>query len=388
MSGWDGVEASIGSGIGAALARFLAAPQRTRCIKFEKGTLPCGVHWSAMSDAASSTPDNLAPGRGRQAHGPEEIPTKGWLDIALRFWRGFNNDNLILVAAGVAYFALLAVFPLIVLFVSIYGLIADPSSAANHAAKLAGVMPPLASEFIFAEMGRVSSAGKGGLSLVSILSFGIVVFGAGRAAKAMFQALNVAYGEHEDRNIIVINLLGILFTFGFLIAGVLGISLVVALPPVLEAIALPVGAETAISIIRWPLLFLGMAAATSILYRFGPSREPARFRWISLGSVAAALLWILVSGLISYYASNITDFSATYGTFGAVILLQMWLWATALVILVGAKLNAETEHQTAKDTTTGVPEPIGRRGARVADHLGRTRKQGAEPVKVEMSEAG
>ncbi|MCQ8186047.1 YihY/virulence factor BrkB family protein [Parvularcula maris] len=340
-----------------------------------------------MSEASSNEPTNLAPGRGREAQGPADIPTKGWLDIALRFWRGFNNDNLVLVAAGVAYFTLLAVFPSIVLFVSIYGLIADPASAANHAGRLAGVLPPLASEFIFSEMGRVASAGKGGLSLVSLISFAVAIFGAGRAAKAMFQALNVAYGEREDRNIIVINLLGILFTFGFLIAAVVGISMIVVLPPLLEALALPGGAETAISIVRWPILFFGMVAATSVLYRFGPSREPPRFRWLSLGAVAAALLWMLVSGLISYYASNITDFSATYGTFGAVILLQMWLWATALVVLVGAKLNAETEHQTAEDTTTGVPEPIGRRGARVADHLGRTRGQGADPVKVDLSEA-
>jgi membrane protein len=329
----------------------------------------------------------LRQGRGRAAYAPFQIPLQGWLDIALRFWKGFNNDNLILVAAGVAYFSLLAVFPSIVLFVSIYGLIADPGTAADHAASLAAVLPPLAAEFIFAEMGRVASAGKGGLSLVSIISFLVAVFGSGRAAKAMFQALNVAYGERETRNLLIINVLGLIFTFGFLIAGVLAISLVVVLPPLLRELALPVGAETAISIIRWPLLFFGMVAITSLLYRFGPDREPARMKWLNLGAVASSVLWLLASGLISLYARNIADFSATYGTFGAIILLQTWLWATALVVLVGAKLNAETEHQTARDTTTGPPEPIGHRGAQVADHLGRTRDEDGEPVKVDLSEA-
>ncbi|NNU16596.1 YihY/virulence factor BrkB family protein [Parvularcula sp. ZS-1/3] len=331
--------------------------------------------------------DQLEEGRGRLARKPLGIPLAGWGDILLRFWRGFNNDNLVLVAAGLAYFTLLAIFPSVILFVSLYGIFADPLTAADHASGLAGVLPPLAAEFILSEITRVAEADHGGLSLVSLVSFVIIVFGAGRAARATFQALNVAYGERERRNLLQINILALAFTLGFILAGVVALTLVVAFPALISALSLPLKAESAIVFLRWPMLFFGMIVATSILYRYGPCRAEAQLQWLSLGSVAASLLWVLSSLLISFYASKITDFSATYGAFGAVLLLQMWLWATALMVLVGAKINAEAEHQTAYDTTTGPEQPIGERGAVVADELGPTRHQGAAPVEVPLSEA-
>lgn len=294
----------------------------------------------------------------------------GWGDIAVRFWRGFNSDNLTLVAAGVAYYTLLAIFPGIVLFVSIYGLVAAPVEASQDAQALAAVLPPLAAEFVINEMERVASANTGGLSLVSLLSLSIALFGAGRAIKAMFQALNVAYGEREERNLLKINVLGFAFTLAAIVLGVVTLALVVGVPAAIAALPLPLKAETALSILRWPVLFVGMIFMTSVLYRVGPCRSAAQFRWISLGAVSATILWLGVSWLISFYASNITDFSGTYGAFGAIILLQTWLWATALMILIGAKINAEVEHQTACDTTIGEPLPLGERGAFVADELG------------------
>ncbi|GGY54927.1 YihY/virulence factor BrkB family protein [Parvularcula lutaonensis] len=324
-----------------------------------------------MSEHCDPEGIELGKGRGRKAAVPWAIPPKGWIDIALRFWRGFNSDNLTLVAAGVAYYTLLALFPGIVLFVSIYGLVTDPINAAEDARAISSVLPPLAAEFVYEEMRRVASAGTGGLSLVSLVSLLVALFGAGRAIKSMFQALNVAYGESEDRNLLKINALGFVFTLGFIVAGAIVLALVVALPAALKALHLPLKTETLISFARWPVLFFGMVAATSLLYRIGPSRRDPQFRWVSVGAVASSILWLLVSWGISFYASNITDFSGTYGAFGAIILLQTWLWATALVILIGAKINAEIEHQTACDSTIGPDRPIGERGAWVADELGR-----------------
>lgn len=324
-----------------------------------------------MSETCDPEGIDIGKGRGRRAGSPWAIPLKGWMDIGIRFWRGFNSDNLTLVAAGVAYYTLLAIFPGIVLFVSIYGLITDPVNAADDAQALAGVLPPLAAEFVYEEMRRVASAGTGGLSLVSLISLGVALFGSGRAIKSMFQALNVAYGEREERNILKINLLGLLFTLAFAVAGVVVLALVVGVPAAVKTLPLPLRTETILSLVRWPILFFGMIAVTSVLYRVGPSRRGAKFRWLSPGAVSAALLWLGVSWLISFYASNITDFSGTYGTFGAIILLQTWLWATALMILIGAKINAEIEHQTACDSTIGPARPMGDRGARVADHLGK-----------------
>jgi membrane protein len=330
---------------------------------------------------------DLKEGRGRKAVWPSEIPFKGWLDVLLRFWKSFLDDQISLVAAGVAYYTLLAIFPGIVLFVTIYGLVSDPAKAADDARALADALPPLAAEFLYKEMGRVAAAGSGGLSLVGFLSLFLALFGAGRAVKSMFQALNVAYGEREKRNLLIINLLGLAFTLAGLVAMVFVLVLVLGLPAIVSSLELGLKAEAAINYVRWPVLFLGFVFACSILYRYGPSRSAPQFRWVSHGAVVAALLWLLASFGISYWASNITDYSGTYGAFGAIILLQTWLWLTSLMILIGAKLNAETEHQTAQDSTTGRPKPMGKRGARVADELGRTRDEGADPVHEDLSKA-
>ena len=305
---------------------------------------------------------------GRNADRPTRIPARGWWYVLRRLGASFLDDHLALIAAGVAYWTQLALFPAIALFVSLYGLIADPYQAADQARRLAVFLPEDASVLLYEEMTRVASVPTPKASFASLVTLLLTVWGSNRAVKAMMEALNVAYMEREKRNLILFNLQALMFTFGFLVFAVLSIVLVVAVPAALGNVSLgPLG--SLLSVLRWPVLFLGMAVGTTILYRYAPSREPARISWLTPGSVVAGLLWVLASGLISWYAGSLADFNKTYGSLGALVVLQTWMWVTALAIITGAKINAEAEHQTKVDTTTGYPRPLGERGAVVADSL-------------------
>ena len=309
------------------------------------------------------------PAPGRRARFPRELPWRAWLSILKRFGLSFLDDHLSLVAAGVAYWSLLALFPAIALFVSLYGLFADPQQAAEQALTMAEILPDDAARVLYDEMVRVADASGGALGLSALFSFLLALWGSNRSMKAIFEALNVAYRERETRNLIVVNLLGLAFTFGFILFGVVTVLLVVAVPPLLEGLQLRAGFETAISMLRWPILFAGMGTGTALLYTYGADRTAAKLPWVTWGSMLAGLLWLGASALISWYAASFADFNKTYGSLGAVVVLQTWIWLTALVVIAGAKLNAEAEHQTAVDTTRGPQEPMGERGAHVADTL-------------------
>ena len=306
---------------------------------------------------------------GRTADRPHHIPWRGWWQVLRRLGASFLDDHLALIAAGVAYWTQLALFPAIALFISLYGLFADPYVAAEQARSLAVFLPADAAALVYDEMTRVASVPAERASFASLVSLALTLWGSNRAMKAIIEAMNVAYKEREKRNLLLINLQAMTFTLGFLAFGVLSVILVVALPPALGALRLGGGTEWLLSALRWPVLFLGMVAATTILYRFAPSRSPARISWITPGSVVAGLLWLLASSVISWYAGSLADFNKTYGSLGALVILQTWMWVTALAIITGAKINAEAEHQTKVDTTTGRPRPLGERGAVVADSL-------------------
>ena len=314
---------------------------------------------------AEDAPD----GPGRNAVLPREMGWRAWWQVLKRFGASFLDDHLSLVAAGVAYWSLLALYPALVLFVSLYGLFADSATAADQAIALAGVLPDDAADFVYEEMTRIAAASGGSLSVSALVSVSLTLWGSNRCMKAVFEALNVAYRERETRNLVWINVLGLMFTLGFILFGVVSVVLVVAVPPALEALRLGGAFETALSLARWPILFGGMFVGTTLLYTFGPDRNAPRFAWVSWGSLLAGLLWLAASGLISWYAASFADFNKTYGSLGAVVVLQTWIWLTALVVITGAKLNAEAEHQTAVDTTRGRPKPMGQRGAHVADTL-------------------
>lgn len=327
------------------------------------------------------------PGRGRAAVTPRDIPRRGWRDVALRTWRAYGADRLSAVAAGIAFYGLLSLFPTMAAFVSLYGLFADVATAQQHLAYLTGVVPADVLTFIGQEMTRIAGQRTGDLGLTFVLSLLLSLWSANAASKALFDGLNVAYHEHEKRNFFIINLETLAFTLGAVVFLVLAVGAIVVVPVVFEVLTLGYGAAL-VSLLRWPLLVLFMTAGLAFLYRFGPSRRPARWRWLSWGAAIASVVWLAASLLFSGYVANFANYSGTYGSLGAVIGLMMWLWVSALVVLVGAELNSELEHQTAVDTTTGGTRPMGRRGALVADSLGEASGRGAVPAGTTIEAPG
>ena len=198
----------------------------------------------------------------------------------------------------------------------------------------------------------------------------ISLWSANAGIKALIDALNVVYGEKEKRGFFKLNALSLTFTVGIIAFMLLAMGAMVALPIALDQVGLGRLTEVLIKLARWPVMFLAAALVIALLYRYGPSRDTAKWRWVSWGSALAAIVWIVASILFSWYAANFGSYNKTYGSLGAAIGFMTWIWISTIVILVGAELDAEMEHQTARDTTEGKPRPMGARGARMADTVG------------------
>jgi membrane protein len=314
-----------------------------------------------------ASPRDREPGHGRRARSPMEIPLRGWKDILVRTYKEFSDDQIPLIAAGVTFYILLALFPALVSFVSLYGLIADVREVPGHLRELAAVLPMSAVDFMSEQMLRLARAQTAGLSWAFVIGIIIALWSANGAAKAMFLGLNIAYEERERRGFVQLNLATLAFTLGLIILAICLVVLLLAAP-----LADAEGAPSYVGWLRWPLQFLLMVATLSILYRFGPSRAQPRWRWVSWGSVAGAMALIAASAAFSLYATYFAHFEAAYGSLGAGIGFLVWVYWSVMIVLAGAELNAEMEHQTAIDSTTGVPVPMGQRGATMADTLGQT----------------
>jgi membrane protein len=308
--------------------------------------------------------------RGRAAETPAEIPAKGWKDILWRSYEEMNKDRILAVAAGVTYFGLLALFPAITAFVSLYGLFADAATISDHLAALSGFLPGGATEIIADQVKRINQNSSGTLGFAFFTGLAIALWSANAGMKAMFDALNVAYGEEEKRGFIKLNLISLTFTLGAILFILLAIGAIVVVPILLQFVGLGPVAEWILWLARWPALLLAIVVGLAVLYRYGPSRDQPEWKWITPGSIVAAVVWIVASMLFSWYVSNFANYNETYGSLGAAIGFMTWLWLSTTIVLVGGELNAEIEHQTAKDTTEGAPERMGKRGAKMADTLG------------------
>jgi membrane protein len=357
----------------AALAAFAitaGAVRLEQALRRERRAPPGGERASDEPRAVQAQ-RALEPNRGRRADAPTAIPWRGWKDVFWRAYEEISADRLLLIAAGVVFYAMLAVVPAITALVSMYGLFAKASSINEHLNFLAGVMPAGAYALISEQIVRIAANSDGKLTFAFLIGLGLAVWSANAGMKAIFDALNVVYDEDEKRSFIKLNLISLCFTFGAVVMLLLAIGSVVILPLVLAYLGLAAEQQAGfLPLLRWPALFVVVMLGLAVLYRFGPSRRYAKWRWVSVGSVFAALMWIAVSLAFSWYLSRFADYNATYGSLGAVIGLMMWLWISTTVILVGAELNSETEHQTARDSTVGAPKPLGARGAVMADTVG------------------
>jgi membrane protein len=321
---------------------------------------------SQHAPAAAAT----EPGRGREASTPTEIPARGWKDILWRTYEEFGQDRIMSVAAGVTYYALLALFPALAALVSIYGLFADPAAIQGQVDTLAGVLPGGALDIVREQVTRIASKGSGALGVSFAIGLTLSLWSANAGMKAILDALNIVYDEEEKRSFLRLNLESLAFTLGAIGFLLLALTGIVVLPVVLAFIGLGSGLEWLLSLARWPILLAAVVAGLAVLYRYGPSRTKAEWKWVTPGSLVAAVLWLVVSMLFSWYVANFGSYNETYGSLGAVIGFMTWIWISGIVVLVGAQINAEMEHQTAKDTTVGVSKPMSSRGATMADTLG------------------
>ena len=309
-------------------------------------------------------------GRGRSARAPVQVPWRGWKDVFVRTYREIQNDRLLALAAGVAFYSLVALFPAIAAGVSSYALFANVAKIGKHLSIASDIIPAGSLDLLGAEISRIAAKSDGKLTFGFLVGLGIALWSANAGMKAIFDALYIIYDEEEKRGIIWLNVVSLFFTVCAIAAVGLAIALVVAFPLFLAAFGLTSFDHPIIGSLRWPLMFVLLILGLSVLYRYGPSRRQAKWRWISVGSVFAALAWLAVSSLFSWYLGNFANYNATYGALGAVVGLMMWMWLSTIVVLVGAELNSEIEHQTAHDSTVGPAKPLGVRGAVMADTVG------------------
>ena len=366
LDGW-----SIAAAFGLMAAAFLI----DRLVPTDENASPTpGEDIPPQSDARrDASPAGLAAedsDRGRDATSPAEIPATGWKDIRWRVYANIGDHRILALAAGMTYYSILAIFPALAALVAIYGIFTDAGSIAKHLDDVSGFVPGGAIDVAREQLTRVSSKSNRALGLTFLLGLVISLWSANAAMKSLFDTLNIVYGEREKRGFFRLNAISLSFTIAGIVFVLSALAAVVAVPVLLNYLHLSNFSDLLIRIVRWPAMFIALALAIACIYRFGPSRAAPRWHWISWGSSAAALLWLGASALFSWYAANFGTFNETYGSLGAVVGFMTWLWISAIVILLGAELNAEMEHQTARDTTTGAPKPLGARGARMADTVG------------------
>ena len=306
------------------------------------------------------------PGIGADA--PEEIPLRGWWQIAKRVVQKFGENELMSEAASVTFFALLAMVPAITAIVSIYGLFADRATIEDRLAAMSGFVPSGGMDIIRDQVHRLTQSPAGGLGIGAIIGLLAALWSANQGSKAMFSALNAVYGERESRGFIKLTLTSLTFTLCTIVVLLAAIAAIVVLPLAFSFVGIGGSVVDLIARVgRWPATLLLLILALSLLYRFGPSRRPARWRWVTWGGAIAAIAWLALSAGFSWYVSNFGSYNKTYGSLGAIIGFMTWIWLSSTVLLAGGQLNAEMEAQTERDSTVGGDKPVGGRGARAAD---------------------
>jgi membrane protein len=352
-----------------AVASRLVAPKSSALVAAPESLAPARRDASSNHRSGQDTPSPVAgpEGSGRSADSPADIPPRGWMQIFSRVWTQIGEDRVVAVAAGVTFYGLLAIFPMVTALVSIYGFVADPVSITEHLRAMSRVLPGGALDVIGDQVTRIAEQPRGQLGFGFAAGLAVTLWSANAGMKAIFDALNVAYGESEKRSFIRLNLQSMTFTILALCAAIITMLAVVVLPPALAFIGFGSAVQSIVSLLRWPLLLAGVMVALAVLYRYGPSRNEPQWRWLSPGAIVAAIVWLLASLGFSFYAQNFGSYNATYGSLGAVIGFMTWMWISVTIILVGAEINAEAERQTLQDTTEGAPKPLGSRNAIVAD---------------------
>lgn len=305
------------------------------------------------------------PGAG--AHRPVDIPKEGWKQIAERVWRESQIDQVPLLAAGVAFWGFISLFPALIASLAVYGLVADPATVTEQADAITDALPADAGSLIVDQMREITAQSDDTLSFSLVTSVVLALWTASAAVTNVMGAINIAYDEEETRSFLRRKGIALLLTLGALAFVVVSVGLI-AVSPVLLELFVPDGASRVIlQIGRWVGLVIAVLSGLALLYKIAPDRDDARLSWVSVGSVVATAVWLVGSLGFSLYVDNFGRYTRTYGALAGVAVLMLWMWLTALVVLLGAEINAEAEQQTIRDTTVGEPEPMGERDAVKAD---------------------
>ncbi len=328
---------------------------------------PADPYPSSGRDSSSSPSPGQVP--GGQADSPTQIPAQGWKQVLLRTKQQIKEDNISLLAAGVAFYAFIALFPALIAAVTVYGLVADPEQVETQISSFADTLPREAATLLEEQLTSIAGGSSSALGWGLLLSLGGALFAASGGMQNLINAVNIAYDEEETRGFIKLRALSLALTLGAIVFIVVAIGLVAVLPVVLDAAGLGAAGRIAAQIARWVGLVVFVLIALAVVYRFAPDRDDPKFRWVGLGSGVATLLWVIGSAAFSLYVSNFGKYGETYGALAGVVVLLLWLWLTSLIILIGAEINSETEQQTAKDTTQGPEKPMGERRAVKADSM-------------------
>ena len=319
-----------------------------------------------MSERLEPDPDP----KGHRAASPGQMPLAAWKDIAARTYKRTWDDNVGLVAAGVAFYGFFALLSLLGLVVLTYGWFADPHQVIRHVRALTDILPDSVAVLIGDQLMTAVQSSESAKGFGILLAALVAIYGGTNGSAAILTALNIGYEEKEKRSLPHFYLLAVGMTIVALALAMAAVGATAAVAFLQDL--LPRASDAAIiagKVAGYVLLTMVAAAIAATLYRFGPSREQARWKWITPGSMLAAVSWLLLTSLFGVYVTRLTDYDATYGSLGAVVALLTWMYLSAYAFCFGAELNSEIEHQTAKDSTTGRPEPLGERGAWAADNV-------------------
>jgi membrane protein len=326
---------------------------------------------------------------GRGATSPWQMPLRAWKEVALRTWNQSWLDNIGLVAAGVTFYGFLALVPLLGILVLTYGLFANSSTVIEHVMALLRVLPPDVVELIGQLMMNAAESSNQTSGVGILIAFLVALYAGSNGAGAVMTALNIAYEEKEKRSLLQFYAIAFAITLAAVLISLVALAAMTAvaeLERLLPSTSGPMLIIGKLGLYAAMALFAAGLAAT--LYRFGPSRQIARWQWLTPGSIFTALVWLLLAIAFSFYVTKLTDYNATYGSVAAIVMLLTWMYLSAYVFLFGAELNAELEHQTAKDSTTGDPQPLGKRGAWVADHVAGVKDIGLDEKGPSLAQAG
>jgi len=305
--------------------------------------------------------------RGREADSPTQIPVRGWLDVARRVKEQAKEDDVSLLAGGVAFFGLLALVPALAALVSLYGLVASEATVTDQVASVLGAAPTEVRTLVEEQLRAIVRGSAGSAGLAAVVGIVVALWSASSGMNHLVGAINLAYDERESRGFVRLRAISLGLTVGAIVFLVIAFGAIALLPSILAKTGLPLGARVVVGAVRWVVLLVGMLVALGMLYRYGPDRHSPRWSWASPGAILATVGFLVTSLLFSLYTANFGRYNETYGTLGAIVVVMLWLYLTALMVILGAELNAELERQTRRDSTTGPPQPLGRRGAYAAD---------------------